>query len=169
MRPEFVPAAYREQFQKLQSEVPGEPFEIVQGVIESELGPIQSLFSSIEREPCGNADFPNLCSIVATSVHGLTTILTPTLNSNLSQKPTEPQLRLQTDPAYVLTGAASIGQAHKGVTLDGKEIVLKVCNSTCQESYQLTKIFYLGSVPWSAGELQRRSTLYRNNCSSGTA
>jgi len=59
----------------LQSDVPGQPIEVVLSVLEKELGPVDELFQSFETQPCGSA---------------------------------------------------SIGQAHRAVTIDGKPVLLKV-------------------------------------------
>eukprot|EP01052_Picozoa_sp_SAG31_P006788 SAG31_NODE_316_length_17841_cov_33.716154_8_plen_94_part_00 len=56
VRPELVPAAYREQFKQLQHEVPASDFAGVQQTIEKELGaPLSNLFVEFDERPLGAA------------------------------------------------------------------------------------------------------------------
>ena len=55
VRPELVPAAYRDKFKTLQSNVPGRPLAEVASVLEEDLGPLDSLFSFFAETPCGAA------------------------------------------------------------------------------------------------------------------
>lgn len=56
VRPELVPAAYRQAFRSLQSEVPSEPFSVVREVVEADFAcPLESLYASFDEVPCGAA------------------------------------------------------------------------------------------------------------------
>lgn len=56
VRPELVPGPFRDAFRSLQSEVPGEPLDVVVGVIEAELGrPLAQLFERFDAVPVGSA------------------------------------------------------------------------------------------------------------------
>lgn len=68
VRPELVPAAYREKFKTLQSDVPGRPLSEVAAVVENDLGPIDSLFSYFDEEPCGAASI-GLFTTLFTTLH----------------------------------------------------------------------------------------------------
>ena len=55
-RPDIVPDEYIEVLSTLQDEVPPEPFEVIRGVVESELGrPLDAVFQRFEREPVAAA------------------------------------------------------------------------------------------------------------------
>ena len=55
-RPDIIPADIVEELKKLQDEVPPEPFEAIQPMIEGELGaPLEAIFEAFEEEPLASA------------------------------------------------------------------------------------------------------------------
>ncbi len=55
-RPDILPDEYVETLSKLQDELPPEPFEVIRGVIERELGkPLEAVFATFETQPIAAA------------------------------------------------------------------------------------------------------------------
>lgn len=66
VRPEIVPAAYREQFKKLQAEVPAVDFAGIKQTVERELGaPLEECFAEFDERPLGCASIGQVSGPVA--------------------------------------------------------------------------------------------------------
>lgn len=55
VRPDILPVEYTRELEKLQDEVPPAPFKKVLRIIEEELGPVTSVFESIDENPLASA------------------------------------------------------------------------------------------------------------------
>jgi predicted unusual protein kinase regulating ubiquinone biosynthesis (AarF/ABC1/UbiB family) len=55
VRPDLVPAEYVDALEELQDQVPPAPWERVEPVIETELGPVDEVFDEFDREPLAGA------------------------------------------------------------------------------------------------------------------